>query len=126
MVVRTEGRIDASSRMVNVVIEVDDPFEFVGDRPGLVPGMYIGDVAIQGREIKSIFRIADRGLRNGREVWVANDSKLHVREVTLVRRDGEYAYISEGLKDGDVVTTSLLDAPIEGMSIRTEMSDGTK
>lgn len=119
-VVRTTGRIDATSRMVSVVIEVQRPFDLVGDRPALVPGMFV-EVQIQGRSLKDVIRIPRHGLRSGSRVWVNNDGRLKVAEVTIARLDDQYAYITDGLEDGDVIVVSPIDAVTDNMAIRTHL-----
>ena len=46
-VVRTEAQIDAQSRMVHVIVQVDDPLAGVdGKRPPLVPGLDLASVYV--------------------------------------------------------------------------------
>ncbi len=121
-VVRTQGLIDPTSRMVNVVIEVEDPFKQAGDRPPLTPGMFVRDVVIKGRTLGNVLRIPRHALHNGSEVWVAADEKLRIKTVQIARQDDSYAYIAEGLDDGDVIITSPLDTATDGMEIRTQIT----
>jgi len=119
-VVRTEGRIDETARTVAVVVEVRDPFAAEDGRPPLVPGMFIREVEIQGRTVSGIVRIPRHALRKGQYVWVAEDGRLRIREVTIARRDEQFVYVSQGLADGDRVITTALDAVSDGMEIRVD------
>ncbi len=49
-----------------------------------------------------------------------NDGRLYIRKVRIVRRDKQFAYVSEGLSDGDIIVTSNMDTVTDGMKIRTE------
>ncbi len=120
-VVRTQGRIDEAARTVPVVIEVKAPFTPTDDRPPLVPGMFIHQVEIQGHSVPGIVRIPRYALRKGRSVWVAEEGRLRIRNVTIARQDDRSVYISQGLADGDQVILSALDAVSDGMEIRTEL-----
>ena len=70
--VRTRGQIDPISRMVHVVVEVDDPFKLAKSRPPLVPGMFV-EVDIQGSKVDDIIRIPRYAIRNGNKVWVERE-----------------------------------------------------
>ncbi|MHC5082865.1 MAG: efflux RND transporter periplasmic adaptor subunit [Planctomycetota bacterium] len=150
--VRTEGRIDPKSRMVRVVVQVDDPFKIEGDRPPLVPGMFTR-VNIAGRKVKDIYRVPRYAIRKGTEIWVgrkieeagknkdekkvddhqaasnANSAEsqvyyeLEILPVQIIRMDRQSAYISEGLADGDIVILSPLETVTDGMTIRVYMDD---
>jgi len=119
-VVRTRGQIDPISRMVYIVIEVKDPFKLSKSRPPLVPGMFV-EVDIQGRKIDKIIRVPRYAIRNGGDVWVEKEGELKIVKVEIVRMDRDYAYIADGLSDGDVVIISPLDIVTDGMKIRTNI-----
>jgi RND family efflux transporter MFP subunit len=119
-VVRTRGQIDPISRMVHVVVEVNDPFKPLKSRPPLVPGMFV-EVDIQGRKIDKAIRVPRYAIRNGSDVWVEEEGELKIVDVEIVRMDREHAYIASGLSDGDVVIVSPLDIVTDGMKIKTNI-----
>jgi len=119
-VVRTKGRIDARSRMVHVVVQVDRPFDVTGDCPALVPGMFV-KAEIVGKTLASVAALPRHALRQGHQVWVAQGGRLQTRRVRIVRMDRDNAYISEGLSNGDMVITSAIDIVAEGMEIRLHL-----
>ncbi len=131
-VVRCQGQIDSVSRMVHVVVEVEDPFKLTNSRPALMPGMFV-EVDIQGRKIEKIIRVPRYAIRDGNQVWIEvekelqtdGDAKikraLEISEVVIARLDRKYAYITNGLNDGDVVIVSPLDVVTDGMAIRTNV-----
>ncbi len=119
-VVRTEGTIDQSSRMVNVVVEVAAPFALSNGRPPLVPGMFI-DVKIHGKKLTGVFRVPRYVVHNNDEIWVERDGKLHIEKVEIIRMDVKYAYIGTGLESGDVIITSPLDTVTDKMSVRVNI-----
>jgi RND family efflux transporter MFP subunit len=122
-VVRSRGRIDAKSRMVHVVVQVDKPFTVTGDRPALVPGMFVR-AEILGKTLSSVAAVPRFALREGKTLWVAQAGKLETRLVGVARVDRDSAYISTGISNGDVVITSAIDIVTEGMAIRARLPEG--
>jgi RND family efflux transporter MFP subunit len=116
-VVRDTGQVDLRSRMVHVVIEVDDPFGKANSVP-LMPGMFVS-VQIEGDPLADAIRIPRFALRAEDKVWVDREGKLRVVEVSVARTDRQYAYVTEGLVDGDRVITSQMDFVVDGMAVRT-------
>ena len=121
-VVRTEGRIDDVSRMVNIVVEVRNPFELSDHRPALVPGMFV-EIEVLGRVLKNVVRVPRHSVHNGSEVWIFLEEALRIEKVEIARRDKQFAYVSSGLEEGDVIVTSPLDTVTDGMKIRIELSE---
>jgi len=121
-IVRTEGQIDPTSRMIKVVAEVTDPFEKKNHNVPLTPGMFV-NVEIKGKQLNNIIRVPRYALRSDDTVWLARDGKLHVQPVKVARRAKGFAYISSGVSDGDVVITSTLDVVIDQMQIRIQPAE---
>jgi RND family efflux transporter MFP subunit len=119
-VVRSEGQIDIASRMVNVVVEVANPFELSGSKPPLVPGMFV-EVEIEGKTLDNIIKVPRYSVHGPNEIWVDRGGKLYIKQIQVIRRDKQYAYVAGGLKDGDVIITSPLDTVTDGMDIRTQV-----
>ncbi|MEO1085292.1 MAG: efflux RND transporter periplasmic adaptor subunit, partial [Acidobacteriota bacterium] len=113
-VARLEGEVDPRTRMVRVVVEVEDPLD--GAMP-LLPGTFV-DVAIEGRTLENVIRIPRFALRQGSTVWTAADGRLQVRSVEVARKDRLYAYVESGLDAGSQVITSSLDGVVDGMMVR--------
>lgn len=115
MVVRAEGRLDERTRMVNVVVRVEEPYKTY---PPLAVGLFV-KVEIQGRRLEKIAAIPRHALRAGDIVWVVgDDDKLVFRQVEIARIIGDLVYVRAGLNDGDVVVISNLKAVTDGMTVR--------
>lgn len=125
VVVRTEGKIDPTSRMVNVVVEIANPFKLTNGKPPLVPGMFV-DVQITGKQLSNVIKVPRFALHNKTQLWLVNDSRLHIQQVTVTRQDDEFAYITDGLEPGQTIVISPLDMVTENMNIRTQRSDEPK
>ncbi len=121
-VVRTEGEIDATTRMVHVVARVDDPYGRGEDwnRPPLKAGMFV-EAEIEGRSVQGVAILRRLALRLSNRMWVVDhESRLRYRDVEVLRADENMVVVSEGLLDGDLVVLSSLDVVTEGMLVRVD------
>jgi RND family efflux transporter MFP subunit len=121
-VVRAQGRIDSTSRMVNVVVQVADPFETSGQQPPLVPGMFV-EIEIKGKGLDGVIPVPRYAVHNTDEVWVARDGQLWIQKVEIARQDKDYAYVTAGLADGAAIVISPLEVVTNNMKIRTQLTD---
>ena len=125
-VVRTEGEIDPSTRMVHAVARVQNPYA-PGDnprRPPLNAGMFVL-AAIEGRLAENVAVLPRAALRTENRVWVVDmESRLRYRDVTVLRATEREVIISEGLEEGELVVLSPLDATTDGMAVRTADREG--
>lgn len=118
-VVRTTGQVDKMSRMVTVVVEVEKPFEIYGDRPPLLPGVF-AEVHIQGKTLCNAVAVPRDAVREGNQVWLVNDGRVHIQPLDVVRADKDFAYVVSDIPDGAEVVVSSLDAVVNGMAVRTD------
>jgi len=117
-VARAEAGVDERSRMVALIIEVDDPYRLEGGRPPLAVGMFV-EVRIEGRSIPETVAIPLRALRDRGRVWVVSaDTTLAIRPVEVARAGLHDAIVSTGLSPGERIVTSRIEAPVDGMRVR--------
>lgn len=119
MIVRTEGVIDTQSRVIHAVAEIKDPYDIDSTGRELLRfGTYVNAV-IQGNDAGNLFMIPRHAVYQGSRVWVVNaDDTIAPKSVTVVRFDDDYAYIKNGLEDGDVYCVTPLDRPLPGMKVK--------
>jgi len=122
-VLRSEGRLDEKTRMLGVVVGVDDPY---GTRPPLAVGLFVR-VEILGKPLAGAVRIPRAALRQGDVAWVVEDGRLRFRPVTVARTQGDEALVTSGLEEGDLVAVSRLDEATDDMAVRVvlERREGT-
>jgi RND family efflux transporter MFP subunit len=114
-VVRAEGKLDEQTRMIRVVVRVDQPY---ATKPPLAMGLFVW-VELQGHELPNLTVIPRSALRQGNTVWVVDsDERLRYRPVQVARIDGDQVQISSGLQTGDQVVISHLKTVIDGMAVR--------
>ena len=115
-IVRTEGVVDEASRVIYAVAEVTDPYGVLGQssQPELKMGAFVR-AEIQGHRAENVIVLPRSVIQSDDTVLVANDErKLEIRQVTILRAEPRNVYISAGLKSGELVITTSMDAPIPG------------
>ena len=118
VVVRTEGELDPKTRMINVVAQVEAPYETSGDRPPLAVGLFV-EAEILGRVIDNIYVIPRSALQANDQVYIiGEDNTVEFRDVDIARIIGEQVYLRDGLETGETVCLSTLNNAIQGMSVR--------
>lgn len=124
-IVRTEAVVDESSRVSFAVAEIIDPYQLEGDSPPLPVGTFVS-ASIEGTEVSGIVRVPARVLRGSRELlFLDADNRIRIRPVDVVRSDADFAYILDPSLAGQRVVTTALEAPFNGMAVRTADDDTT-
>ncbi|HHI88602.1 MAG TPA: efflux RND transporter periplasmic adaptor subunit, partial [Hellea balneolensis] len=119
-IVRTSGSIDQANRVLNLIVEIDNPYEARNGQPPLMNGLFV-NAEIPGVRLDNVVEIPRSALRNENEVVTVDaDNRMHIRRIELVQADRKKALI-RGLDDGTDIITSALDAVVEGMQV--ERSD---
>lgn len=124
-VVRTVGQVDRTSRMISVVVEVQEPFSVLNSRPPLLPGVFV-KVLIQGNTLRNAVAVPRDAIREGNQMWVVNGNRLGIRPLKIVRVDKNYAYVVSDVPDEVNVVISSLNAVVDGMEVRTEADIATQ
>lgn len=123
-------RFDEETRTITVVVRIDggDASAPKSGRLPLVEGMFCR-VRIPGRVAEDVVRLAaevvgfDQEATGMQTVYVANKepdsgrTTLQTRKVRTSHNDGDYVYIAEGLKPGEMVITTRLVDPLENTLI---------
>ena len=87
-------------------------------RPPLAVGMFV-DAAILGRTVDDAIVLPRAALRGEDRVLVVDaQDRLTWRRVTVLRADRDTVIVGAGLRQGERVVLSPLEAPVEGMPVR--------
>ncbi len=122
---RLIGALDDQTRLARMIVSVKDPLVRINPSdtlPRLMIGTFV-DTRIEADEIKDVVRLSRDYLRKEGTVWVMEEGKLSIRNVDILFEDSQYAYIRDGLEDGDQVVTTNLATVVEGSLLRTEESE---
>ncbi len=136
-ILRLLGDLDPVGRMARLLVAVADPFSIRNSEPAdkkvsqpsektnalpLLLGTYV-KVEIQGPVLEDVIVIPRKALREGDKVWLMSDEKrLTIRNLDVVwRRKAEV--LVWGPNPGELVITSRIPAPVEGMALRIAGSE---
>jgi multidrug efflux pump subunit AcrA (membrane-fusion protein) len=122
--VRLLGDLDPVGRMARVLVEIEDPLGLKDkkkpDRLPLMLGAYVR-VEIEGRRAEEVFRVPRTAIREGDQVWIANEEdRLEARPVEVFWRSKDTVLIRNGLREGDRVIANSIPLPIPNMKLRVE------
>jgi RND family efflux transporter MFP subunit len=119
-VVRSGGRIDASTRTLTLFVQVKLSKKQIG---ALLPGTFC-NVRIPARQLTKSFEIPRQALYGSDRVYVVQNGRIAVRQVTVAYKDKERVVITNGLNNGDKLITTALDDPIEGTQVFQSSAGG--
>ncbi len=111
--VRADSALDPQTRMLHVVARID-----AAQAAPLPIGLFVS-AEIAGRSFEAVSALPRAALRLTGEVAVV-DAKgaLRLRQVSVLRADGEQVWLSSGLEAGDRVCVTALGAVVDGMPVR--------
>lgn len=116
------GALDDQTRLARVLVRVNDPLareDTTNIQRELMIGGFV-EAEVQAREIENVVRLNRDYLRTNQTVWVNEDGELSIREVEIILTDAKYAYISQGLEQGENIITTNLSVVSEGAKLRTK------
>jgi RND family efflux transporter MFP subunit len=122
--VRTEAGIDVSNNTVQAIVQVKQPRESdIDDDESLanipLPIGLLVQADISGRTVDNVIALPRHVIRKNTQVLVAApDDTLHIREVDILRLERDRVLIQGGLKAGEKVCVSPIQAVVDGMRIR--------
>jgi len=118
-IVRSEGVVDERSRVTYAVASITDPYQLHGNGTPLPVGTFVAASIDATTSVESI-RVPRGALRGADELIVVNDdNRLELRTVEILRSDAQHAYISDGVSLGERISITAIEAPTNGMSVRT-------
>jgi RND family efflux transporter MFP subunit len=118
-VVRSEGVVDERSRVTYAVARVDDPYRLHSEGPALPIGTFVS-ANIVAPDTVDVIRVPRGAIRGADElIFVGDDNRLEIRSVDILRTDANYAYLQSGAETGERISLTAIEAPSNGMMVRT-------
>jgi RND family efflux transporter MFP subunit len=117
---RNEGVLDENSRVIYAIAQIDDPYLRKSAATGvqLKFGRFLQAQIIGNRGLGLVVLPRDVMRLDGTVLVVDDKNKLGIREVQIQRADESYVYISSGLASGELIATSVVPNPYNGMEVR--------
>lgn len=113
-VIREEGQMERESRSVYLVAEVSPK-----DRNDRVmqPGLFV-QAEVEGNLLRNVFRVPLQAFQGEDQlILIGPGDQVEFRDVSVLRREGDIAMVSQGLNPGERVCLTALDVFIDGMKV---------
>ncbi len=114
--------LETQGRMARLLVEIDDPLSLKSrnaDKPKVMIDSYV-KVEIEGRDIAEAVELPREYLRNGRQVWVFDETgKLAIRDVSIGFKNRDTVLVTDGISGGEKIVTSDISTPVEGLVLRS-------
>ena len=111
-----EGEFDPRSRMIHAVARVSDPYSDQNEAP-LTIGMYV-HAEIIGKRVIGLIEVPRTVIRNQNQLLIVDEgNRIHFRNAEIFRIDGEVVYISDGIKDNELICISQPKTVVDGMKV---------
>ena len=123
---RLIGELESQTRLARVLLTVSDPLSHEPESTGLPPlmvGSFV-EARIAGIPIQDVIRVDRDYLRKDDTIWVYENGVLRIRELEVVFRDDEFAYVRSGLSIEEQVITTNLATVFDGADLR--LADATR
>jgi len=122
-VVRSSGEVDTKTRMMQVIVEIKDPYGLNENRRSgyfaLASGSFV-DVNIKGKKLRGVFIIPRSAFRDNSTVWIMDkENKLNIITVDALKIERDRVIIGDGLNDGDMMILTNISGAAEGMKLRS-------
>ncbi|MCP3925718.1 MAG: efflux RND transporter periplasmic adaptor subunit [Desulfobacterales bacterium] len=112
---RAHGKIDTNTRLVNVVISVDKPYE---NYPPLAAGLF-AMVNIEGKTLKNVYILPTESIRDNDMIWIVKkDNTLSFRKINIIKKIDNSVIVNQGIKKGELIVTSNLKLVANGMKVK--------
>ena len=114
-IVRVESTIDAASRQLHVVAQIDDPFASK-QTTAIKIGQYV-TAEIEGRTLQDVIVVPSEAIYQNSFVYVAEEDTLQRRDIEIRWQSGSESIIASGIEFGDRVVTTPLGQVTSGTRI---------
>lgn len=121
-ITRDLGVVDQRTRMSHIVVEINDPYSMNTAGPEVKFGEYV-DVQFTGITLQNVYKIP-QALINRRIIWTLDDeNKMRSKPVSVIREEGKFFLVNEGILPTDRIVTSLPEYPQNGMEVKLIKDD---
>lgn len=117
-IVRAEGAVDARTRQLFVVAQIEDPYgKSIPGRPPLKVGSFV-QAEIEGVVLENVFTIPRKLYRENSYVLVVDvEKKLDRRQVGVVWENDEEIVVDSGVSQGELLCLTDVPYALEGWEV---------
>lgn len=123
---RLEHRIEERSRLVYLIVRIDDPYQLeVSANPPLPFGLFV-EAKVLIPAVEPLLAVPRTALTPEDRLWVVTENQtLEQRVPEVLYKDRKFAYLRSGLKIGEPIYLAGINTPLPGMKVRLPGSRNT-
>ena len=122
---RSLGEADSQSRMIRLVVTVEDPYGLKSNKTDvldLVEGLFV-NVTLLGKTIENVYAVPVNTLRHQETLWLMTEEQtLNIVPVRVLRREKDQVLVSGSLSGAQPLITTQISGAAQGMSLRLVQS----
>ena len=124
---RLKVELEASGRMAELIIEIQDPLSLLEENKGL-PALILGafvHLEIAGHTLKNVLAIPETVIHSGENIWLVTDKNtLDIKKITPVWQEQGLVFIhADQLPENARIISSSLSTPVQNMTVRIQTSE---
>ncbi len=121
-VIRSSGEVDSRTRMMDIIVEVKDPYGLDKKKNtgyvSLASGSFV-EVHMMGKKLQGVYKIPRSAFRDNATVWIMDkDNKMRIIEVSALKVESDAVIIDKGLNNGDMIVMTNISGAADGMKLR--------
>lgn len=116
-IVRSEGVVDESNRLVYLVAEINDPYGIETQHSVIEFGRFV-QAEIIGKQVEDFVVIPRDLIYQENHALIASQGKLDIRDIVVEKLDKRFAYVSSGLQEGELLISTNIKNPLQGAAIK--------
>ena len=124
-IVRSEGVVDEKTRVTYAVARIDDPYALQDANSSLpLPMGTFVSAEIKTRTDYTVIPVPTAALKNNRQVIVVNsENRIQLKDVKILNADAKYAYLIDGLDEGERIVITPIENAMNGMVVRINVNE---
>ncbi|MCG8420239.1 MAG: efflux RND transporter periplasmic adaptor subunit [Proteobacteria bacterium] len=124
-VIQLTADVEEQGRLARLLVAVDDPLVLDAENAGQ-PRLFLGAwvrLEIEAAQLDSVVALDRELVRDGDRVWLMTpEGRLDIRPITIAFRNRQTVLVSAGLDSGELLVTTAISSPVQGMQLRTQAS----
>ncbi|MGQ8366695.1 efflux RND transporter periplasmic adaptor subunit [Glaciecola sp. 1036] len=119
---RDLGVLDQNTRMMHLVVQINDPYGLQNNQEALKFGSYV-EVSFAGKTIENVYQVP-QSLVHANKLWlVDSENKLQSHKVKIIREEGTFFFVTGDFTQNARLAQNLPEYPQNGMDVRIKTQE---
>ncbi|MGL1931566.1 MAG: efflux RND transporter periplasmic adaptor subunit [Desulfotalea sp.] len=120
-VMKHSASLEAQGRLAQIIVVIDDPLALKPENKNkqlLLLNSYV-KTEIAGGNLNDIVSINRKYIHDNNKIWVlTSDNQLNIRQINPLFKNKSQVFINKSISEGELLITSTIPAPINGMLLQ--------